>query len=98
MFAVAIALDAGAIGLVERCPVLNAVAEPPRRQQRIFGKPMGGVAVLPAAAVFERLRQVPVIQANPWLDAGFEHGVDQAIVEFETAMVELDPSLRQQAR
>ena len=98
VLALAIALDAGGVGLVERRPMLDPVAEPPHGQLGIFGEPRRGVAVLPAAAVFERLRQIPMVETDPGLDPGGENAVDQAIVEFETLLVGHAPALGQDAR
>ena len=59
----------------------DAVAEAARNQCRIVGEPAGDVAVEPAAVVLQGLRQVPVVKAEPGLDACRQKPVDQPIVE-----------------
>src|SRR5271170_3628494 len=98
VLAVAIALDTGAVGLVERRPALDPIAQSPHRQMRVIGEPGCRVAVLPAAAIFKRLWQVPMVEADPWLDTGSEHAVDQPIVEFQPLGVYPAATLGQDAR
>ena len=78
--------------------MLDPVAEPPHRQMRVFGKPMRGVAVLPAAAIFERLRQIPMVEADPGLDPGFHDAVDEFVVKFEPLEIGRTAPLGQDAR
>ena len=79
----AMAEDRDDRGLVQHHPVLRAVAEPPGDDLRVIGEPVGDVAVGPAAAILKRLRQVPVIQAGPRLDAATEQRIDQTVVEIQ---------------
>src|SRR5215831_10552470 len=65
---------------------------------RVIGEPRGNIPVLPAAAVFERLRQVPVIETNPGFDIGRHDPVDEAVIEFESLFVWATPSLGEDAR
>ena len=67
--------------LVEGGETLDAVAIAPRHQVGVLGEPIGDVSHGPAAAVLERLRQIPVIKAKPGFDFGGEQGVDQPVVE-----------------
>ena len=46
----------------------------------VVGEAPGGVALGPAAALFERLRQVPVVERREGADAGGEQRVDEAAV------------------
>src|ERR1700751_2770176 len=78
----AVALDARSVRLIEGRPMLHPVPELPNRQMRIVGEPRSSVPVLPAAALFERLRQVPVVETDPRFDVGRHDRIDQAIVEF----------------
>src|SRR5689334_23382460 len=98
MLAVAIALEGGDVGLVEGGEMTDAVAEPARDDERVIGEPAGAIAVLPAAAIFERLRQIPVIEADPRLDAGGEHAIDKTLVEFQPLGVHRAAAFRQDAR
>ena len=56
-------------GLALRDPVANAVAEAGRDDLDVLGEGLGRVAHGPAAAVLERLRQVPVVERRERLDA-----------------------------
>ena len=75
-----------------------AISEPPNRQMRVIGEPGGNIPVLPAAAMFERLRQIPVIETDPRLDVGSHDRVDEAVVEFQPFFVWLAPSRGEDAR
>ncbi len=67
-------------GHVEGRPDGDAVAEMFGEDAGVVAEVAGEVAVRPAAAVFERLWQVPVLHGAPGADAGFEQGVDEAAV------------------
>ena len=69
------------VGLVDRAPVLDPVPEPERHQGGVLGEAVGGLPVQPAAAVLERLRQVPVEQRGHRLHPGGEQLVDEPVVE-----------------
>ena len=66
-------------------------------QGRVFGEPVGDVAVHPAALVLQRAGQVPVIERRIGLDAAFEHAVDQPIVELEALGIHRADPLRDEA-
>ena len=70
-------------GFVQHDPVLCAVTQPAGDNLRIIGKPFSNVAVAPAAAILQRLRQIPVIKAGPRLDAATEQRIDQTVVEVQ---------------
>ena len=74
--------------LVERHPVLDPVAQVRRDQRGVVGEPAHDLRVGEAAAVLQRLRQVPVEQVDQRLDARVEQGVDEALVEVEAALVD----------
>ena len=84
----AVAEERRAPRLVQRGPV----AAPGRRARRatsvgVVGEPGGGVPGRPAAGVLERLRQVPVVERQPRLDAVGQQLVDQPAVEVEPGRV-----------
>jgi hypothetical protein len=68
-------------GLVEGAPQLDPVAEPPGDDPGVVGEPVGGVAIDPAAGVFQSLRQVPVVERRDGQDVAFEQLIDEAVVE-----------------
>ena len=70
-------------GLVQEDEMAGAIADALDHRRRVVGESPGGVASGPAAAILERLRQVPVVETRPRLDAGFEQRIDQPIVEVE---------------
>ena len=74
--------------LVERHPILDAVAQGRREQRGVVGEPAHDLRVGEAAAVLQRLRQVPMEQVDQWLDARVEQGVDEALVEVEAGLVD----------
>ena len=84
--------------LVERRPVLHAVAEPVLRDGGVVGEAVRRVAVAPAAVVLERLRQVPVVERRVGLDAAREQPVDEPVVEGEARLVDRAAAGRHDAR
>ena len=74
--------------LVERHPILDAVAQGRREQRGVVGEPADDLRVGEAAAVLQRLRQVPVEQVDQRLDARGQQGVDEALVEVEAGLVD----------
>ncbi len=68
-------------GLVERGPRGNAVAQCLDGNAGVLGKPVGNVAVEPAAPVVERCRKVPMVERRQRRDSGFKQGIDQPVVE-----------------
>ena len=83
---------------VEGREVLHPVAQAARHDGGVIGEPAGAVAIDPAAAIVERQRQIPMIQAHPGLDARFEHGIGDAIVEIETRLIDRTRARRLDAR
>ena len=69
------------VRLVEHNEVLHPVAVAFGHKGRVVGKPVGDITVLPAAFVLERLRQVPMVQAEPGRDARPQKRVDKPVVE-----------------
>ena len=61
----------------------DAIAEPDRDDLDVLRERLGRLARRPAAAVLERLREVPVVERHERLDARGEQLVDEAVVEVE---------------
>ena len=74
-------------GLVERHPVLHAIAECVGHYGSVVSKNFGEVAIGPSAGILERLRQIPMIERHPRLDVPLEHLVDDAVVEVEALLI-----------
>jgi len=66
--------------LVEDHPALHAVAEGLSHDVGVICEAPGGVAVRPAAGVFQGLGEVPVIECGEGPDSGCEQLVDQPAV------------------
>ena len=79
-----VAEECGHPRLVDREPVLNSGAERGRDRLRVVAEPARGVAIGPAAAVLQRLRQIPVVEGGVGRDPGRVQLVDEAAVEIET--------------
>ena len=94
----AVAEQRAHIGFVEGGEVPDPVAIAARNQGGVVGEPKSDIAILPSAEIVQRLRQIPMIQAQPGLYAVAQHLVDQAIVEVEAQAVGLAAPLRQHAR
>ena len=73
--------------LVERRPGGHAIAEGVVHRHRVVEEAVGGVAGGPAALLLEGLRQIPVVEREPRLDARAEQFIDQARVEVEPGRV-----------
>ena len=69
--------------LVDRDPVLHAVAESVRHERRILGKPRHRVPIRPTAALLKCLGKIPVVESEPWLDPTLEESVNKPFVELE---------------
>ena len=65
----------------------DAVAEPRGDDLGVLGERVDRLARGPAAAVLERLRQVPVVERDEGLDAVREQLVDEPVVEVEAGRV-----------
>src|SRR6476620_6586647 len=74
--------------LVERHPVLDAIAQVRGEERGVVAEPARDLRVGEAAAVLPRLRQVPVEQVDQRLDARVEQLVDEALVEVEAKLVD----------
>ena len=77
-------------GLVVGGPDAHPVAEPVVDDRGVVGERLGGVAVQPAVAVLERLRQVPVVERGGGRDAARQRRVDQPVVVVQSPG--LDPA------
>src|SRR5271155_2662817 len=86
------------VGLVERRPVLDAVAQPPGNDSRIVSELTGDVAVHPPAAILQRLRQIPVVEAKPGSNPAGDESIDQAVVKIEAAVLDRAGAGRQNTR
>ncbi len=74
--------------LVERGPVLDPVAEAVHDDGGVRGEVLGRLAYGPAAAVLERLGEVPVVERGERGDPRCEESVHQPVVEVETGRVD----------
>src|ERR1700756_4913295 len=70
--------------LVEGCEAFHPVAIAARDHACIIRESLRAIAVGPTALVLQCLRQVPVIEAKPRLDATADKRIDQPIVEGES--------------
>ena len=73
--------------LVEGDPVADPVPESVRHDCRVLRHALDDHRVGPAAGILERLRQVPVVERGPGLDAAGEEAVDEPVVEVEPGLV-----------
>src|SRR3974390_3186640 len=77
---------------------LHTVTISPADQCCVVVKPTDNIARGPAAEIVERLRQIPMIETDPGLDAGQKQFVDEPVIECETQFIRRAASLRQRAR
>ena len=84
--------------LVEREEALHPVAELVGDMAGVIRERLGGVAGFPAAAILQRLRQVPVIKRRERRDAVGDELVEQAIVEVEPLRIGRAGALRKYSR
>ncbi len=56
--------------------------------RRVVGERLGGGPLRPAAAVLQRLRQVPVVERDERPDPGLEEAVDEPVVEVQPGRVD----------
>ena len=73
--------------LVEGCEALDPIAIVTRNQRRVIGKPTGTIPIGPSTAIIERLRKIPMIEAQPGLDFGPQQRINKPIVEGEPGLV-----------
>ena len=85
-------------GLVQHDPVLDPVAEAARHDLRIIGEPMPDIAIKPAAPLLKRLRQIPVIEADPRRDPACEASVRHAVVKVQSRDVDVSGPRRNDPR
>src|SRR5690606_28045320 len=71
------------VGLVEGEDMVDPVAKRARHMLCVVGEVIGRVAVRPATLVLQRLRKVPVVEADPGRYAASAQAVDDALVEVE---------------
>ena len=84
--------------LVERGEAAYSVAVAPRDQCGVVAIPADDIATEPPALILERLRQIPMIETEPWLDTSLEKAVDQTIVKGKSGLVRGSAPLGQHAR
>jgi len=77
---------------------MHAVSEAARHARGIFAKRLGRFALAPSAALFQRQRQVPVMQAQHGLDATREQTVGESVVKIQPQRVHASRALGQDAR
>jgi hypothetical protein len=78
--------------------VADAIAQPTADYVGIRSKVVGQRAIGPAAAIFEHLRQIPVVQGEPGLNVRLEQPIDQLLVPVQASCVRLAGARRQDAR
>ena len=81
--AVEVAEEGAAPRLVEVIQSCTRSPSRPATTRGVVGEASAVVARRPAAAVLQRLRQVPVVQRGPRVDARGQQRVDQPVVEVE---------------
>ncbi len=84
--------------LVLRDPARNPVAQARGDDLDVLGERLDRLADRPAAAVLERLRQVPVVERRERLDPVLEELVDQVVVEVQSRRVHATAPVRDDAR
>ena len=87
--AVAIAVVGEGPRHVEGSPGGDSVTEMFGEDASIVGVVGGKIAIGPAAAVFKRLRQIPVIDGAEGADVGFEEDIDEAAVVVDSLLIDL---------
>src|ERR1700690_3799252 len=74
-------------GLVQGDPTFDRIAQGACDDVDVLAEPFGGVTSAPAALVFERLWEVPVIQGQRGLDASRHEPVDESAVEVQAGLI-----------
>src|SRR3954468_20887589 len=87
MFAHPVSEERGHPRLVDREPVLHSGAERGRYRLRVVSESASSVAIGPATAVLQSLRQIPVIEGGVGRDPGCVQLVDKAAVKVETVRI-----------
>src|SRR5579872_4083846 len=83
-----VALVRNLLRLVDRDPDPTGLADRGGDDLGILGKAYGSVADRPTAVVFERLREVPMVQGHHGRDLAGTKPVDERAVEVEPAPVD----------
>src|SRR5215469_15443192 len=86
------------VGLVERQPMLNAVAEPLGHDTHVICKFRARIAIKPSPLLLQDLRKVPMIQTEPWPQTLCKQSIDQPVIKIETAVLDNPGAQRQNAR
>ena len=84
--------------LVERHPMLDAIAEVLRADGGIVAEVSRGVAIGPSAEVLEHLRKIPMIERDERLDVVLQQLIDDAIVKVDALLIGLALAVRHDAR
>src|SRR3954447_15886207 len=84
--------------LIQRGPDFDPIIELAIHKRGVFGEPTWRIRVRPAAAVLDRLRQVPVVQRCRWLNAMLQQRVDKPVVKIDAGAINLASSTGQHAR
>jgi hypothetical protein len=96
--AVAVAQLGERAHLIHRHEVLAAAGKFACRVSGIVGEGLGRIAILPASAVLQRLRQIPVVERAEGLNASFEQSVHQPLIEVHALLVRRARAGREDAR
>jgi len=78
--------------------MLHAVAEPMSHDARVICERRRRIAIEPAAVLLQRLRQIPMVEAEPRRDAVRDEPIDQTFVKVEAALLHGAAARRQNAR
>src|SRR5262249_33154620 len=90
--------NAWTLGSFEDRPMLDAVAQALGHHARVISEFCGRIAIEPAALILQRLRQVPMIEAQPRREAVRDEPIAQALVKVEAARLDRAAARRQNAR
>src|SRR5262249_49714857 len=75
-------------GHVERSPDRDPVSEIPGQVPRVIGEVACEIAVGPSTAIFQGLRQVPMIERAEWTNAGLQKRIHQTAVVIQAFLVD----------
>src|ERR671935_280583 len=77
---------------------ITSAAQPREDGVRVCDERLRGCALGPAAGILERLRSVPVEERRERLDLVRKQLVDEPVVEVESRVIDLAPSVGKHAR